>query len=272
MAGTEDEILELDTEVEGEEALETEEQGEAVEGNQADDEVEITFGDEAAPASGERDTDLVKHLRAEIRERDKRLAEVARAPVQRVEVGEKPTLANCDYDEDAFESALDAWKERKSLVEKQETEAAKSAREANEAWANELASYNAKKAALKFADVQEAEETVASVLTQVQRAVIVKAADNPALVEYSLGKHPAKLAELSKINDPIKMAAAVAKLEGTIKMAPRRKAPEPEQIASGSASMAGADKTLERLEKEADRTGDRSNLVAYKRKLREKAK
>jgi hypothetical protein len=110
-------------------------------------------------------------------------------------------------------------------------------------------------------------------LNDVQQAVIVKAADNPALVLYSLGKHPAKLAELSQITDPLKMAAAVARLEGGLKVMPKRKPPEPEEIASGTASVShGKDKELERLEKEAERTGDRTKLIAYKARQKSQAK
>jgi hypothetical protein len=94
------------------------------------------------------------------------------------------------------------------------------------------------------------------------------------LVSAALGKHPGKLAELAAIEDPIKFAAAVAKLEGTLKVQKRTRAPEPETIERGNASVrqGGADQQLEKLEKEAARTGDRSKVIAYKRDQREKAK
>lgn len=243
-------------------ATETDEPGE-----EGEEEAVVTFGDEAAPASEMRDTELVKHLRAEIRERDKALAEARKAAPQAqvIEVGEKPTLESCDYDEAVFDREYEAWQGRKAEAKRAETEAGKAQREAQEAWQNELAGYQAKKSALTFPDVQEVEDAATAVLDQVQQAVIVKAADNPALVLYSLGKHPAKLAEISKIKDPIKMAAAVVKLEGVLKVTTKRKAPEPEEIARGSASMASGDAKLDGLLAKARKSGDYSAYFEAKR-------
>lgn len=265
--GESDELL-LE-EPEGEE----EERGSEVQTQEGEEEeLEVTFGDGAAPARGE-DSDLVRHLRNELREKAKRLAELekGRQP-QAIEVGPKPTLADCEYDEEAYEQKLDAWKDRKAQAERAETEAEKANREVREAWQRELQSHEAKRAALQFPDVQEAEETATAALSDVQQAVIVKVADNSALLLYSLGKHPAKLAELSQITDPLKMAAAVARLEGGLKVMPKRRAAEPEEIVTGNAGVSrGTDKELERLEKEAERTGDRTKLIAYKRRLSSKA-
>lgn len=270
----EDDVLELseDQTVDDGQGDRDEEDSQSESTDEGDEELEISFGDEAAPAS-DSDTPLIKHLRDEIRKRDQIIAQRGAAPVQTIEVGEKPTLAGCEYDEEAYEAELDAWRERKDKAAQAETDAQSEARAASEAFAKDVESYETKKAALRFPDVKEAEELVLSSLSLPQRAVIIKASDDPAKVVYALSKHPQRLAELSKIADPIKMAAAVAKLEGTIKMAPRRKAPEPEEIASGSASVeAGRDKKLERLEEEADRTGDRTKVIAYRRQQRDQAR
>ena len=267
----EDELLLDDPVTAGDDEEEGEHQPSPDEG-EGEEEFEVSFGDEAAPAS-ESDTPLIKHLRTQLREKSKELEEVRKsAPSQQIEVGEKPTLAGCDYDEEAFELEHDAWKERKRQAEAAQANAGKAQREANEAWERELQGYRDKRAALKFADVEEVESTATSALNQVKQAVIVKVAENPALVLYSLGKHPTRLAELSSITDPLKMAAAVAKLEGALKVTSRRKAPEPEEIARGSASVArGSDKQLEKLEKEAERTGDRTKLIDYKRRQKTRA-
>jgi hypothetical protein len=55
-------------------------------------------------------------------------------------------------------------------------------------------------------------------------------------------------------------------MEGAVKVTKGRKAPEPDRPLSGSAKMpGGADKELEKLEKEAARNGgDRSKIIAYK--------
>lgn len=241
-----------------------------------EDEVLVTFGDEAAPASNEgQDSGLVRKLRAEIRDRDARLAELAKpsAP-QVVEVGEKPTLESCDYDEDTFETALDAWKDRKRQAEEAKTQAQRDAQANQAAWAEEMADFGRKKAALKVRDFEAAEEEVVAGLSQTQQAIVIKASSDAAKVIYALGKHPAKLATLAAIQDPIKFAVAVSKLEGTLKVTTgNRTAPAPEGIVRGSAPISRqTDKHLQRLEAEAERTGDRTEVVRYKRQLKVQAK
>ena len=267
---TEDQIAD---EAEGQEQ---DEQAAANAEEAAEDEEEVvSFEGEAAPASGESDTGLVKHLREQIRERDRRISEYQRSAPQpqAIEVGEKPTLVNCEYDEERYEAELDQWKARKAQAEKQATDAQQSQKQIADAWAEELQGHHIKKAALKFKDVQEAEDVALASLSDVQQAVIVKAASNSAMVIYALGKHPAKLAELSKITDPIKLAVAVSKLEGKMTVTKRGGPPEPERIARGGTPSAGAkDKELERLEKEAERTGDRSKVVAHKARMKAQAK
>lgn len=267
MADLEDDALELN-EDQADEAEDQEQQAETETGELVEDEEIVLFEDEESPTSGEAETGLVKHLRTQLTEQRKELDRLRKsAPqAQTIEVGEKPTLAGCEYDEDAYEQALDQWKETKRKAEAQVADAQQVQKQAADAWAEEVQGHHAKKAALKFPDMQEAEDVAVASLTEVQQAVIVKAASNSALVMYALGKHPAKLAELSKITDPIKLAVAVSKLEGKMSVTKRGGPPEPERIARGSASSAGADKHLERLEKDADRTGDRTALIAYRAK------
>lgn len=276
MAGRpEDDVLEL-TETD-KEPVEIEDQDEAsTEGEPADGETdeiaEIVFGDEAAPASGEHDTPAIRQMRKELRETQRQLAEARKQAAPRaIEVGEKPTLAGCDYDEERFEGELDAWKTRKAEAEKAETVAQAQQREWQEYSARQVQAYESGKSALRFPDAQAFHEAEHDILPDAIRKVVIEVADNPALVMYSIFKRPDKGEELSKITNPIGLVKAITKLEGNLKVATRRKAPDPERISSGSASLAmGSDKTLERLEKEAERTGDRSKIVAYKASLRAK--
>jgi len=277
MADLEDDTLELTEELETEQGDEQEQEGQSeTEGEESpEDEEELVFEGEDAPSSGEAETGLVKHLRAQLREKAKEVETLRRSAPQvaPIEVGEKPTLSGCDYDEEAYEAQLDQWKALKVKADEQARNVQQAQQQAAEAWNQELQGHHEKKAALKFRDVQEAEDVALSSLSEVQQAVIVKAAENSAMVIYALGKHPAKLAELSKITDPIKLAVAVSKLEGKMSVTKRGGPPEPERIARGGAPTAGAkDKELERLEKEADRTGNSSKLIAYRAKLKSRAK
>lgn len=275
MADLEDDTLELTEDQIADEADDQEQEqqsGTTDEEGPEDEEEIVAFGDEVAPASGEVDKGLVKHLRDELRRVQRERDDLRRiAPqAQPIEVGEKPTLSGCEYDEEAYEAELDKWKERKAQAEAQAADAEKSRKQQADTWSEELQGHHAKKAALKFKDVQDAEDVALASLSEVQQAVIVKASENSAMVIYALGKHPTKLAELSKITDPLKLAAAVARLEGKLTVTKRGGPPEPERIARGSAPVSGnADKELERLEKEADRTGDRSKVIRYKQQLRQ---
>lgn len=276
MAGFEDDTLELKEDQIADEAddQQQEEQSETTGEEAPEDEEEVvSFEGEDAPSSGEPDTGLVKHLREELRRVSRERDDLRKtAPQQQpIEVGEKPTLAGCDYDEEAYEAELDQWKGRKAAAEKQAEEAQKSQRQVAEAWSQELQGHHEKKAALGYKDVQEAEDVALAALNEVQQAVIVKAAENSAKVIYALGKNPAKLAELSKITDPIKLAVAVSKLEGKIIVTKRGGPPEPERIARGGAPAAqGSDKKLDDLEKKAQRTGNWDDYFAYKRSLKSK--
>lgn len=240
---------------------------------EGDDEEEetLTFGDDLAEEKPD-DSNLIKHLREELKRTRKEAAELARsAPRQEpVELGPEPTLADSDYDEDKFKAEWRAWDKRRQEAEQRGERMAEQQQKEAEAWQAELRRYNEAKESLGFRDVQDAEEIVVSTFSPVQQGAMVKATDNPARVMYALAKHPDRLAQLAAISDPVKFIAAVAKLEGTLKVVKKRKAPEPEKIERGGAGLRGSDKMLEKLEKEAERTGDRTKVVDYKRKMKAK--
>lgn len=240
-----------------------------------EDGLDFSFGDEAAPASGERDTPLIKHLRTQLREEQRARKEAeSRAPSQQIVVGEKPTMEACDWDADRYEGELEAYHARKAQAQAQETEQQAAQRKAQEEWNRDHQRYQAERLTLmqQAPQAEEAEAVATSSLSEVQQAVIVRVANKPAALLAALGRYPDKLSTIAQITDPLKLAAAVARLEGGLRVMPRRRNSEPEQIASGSAPMArSSDKELERLEREAARTNDRSKVVAYKASLTKRA-
>lgn len=251
----------------------SEEQPENPEVNdEGEEETVVSFGDDAEQQPD--DSSTIRHLREKLREKDTRIKELETAsPPKKVERKPEPTLEGCDYDEEKFKAEWKAWNAEESKVADQQREAAEREKAVNAEWENDFSTYQQKKTALPFADKDDVTDTVAASLDLVQQAVIVKSADDPALFTYAIGKSPTKLAELAKIKDPIKFAAAVVRMEGAIKVTTKRKAPEPDRPLSGSGAVPkGDDKELERLEREADRTNDRSRVIAYKRKLKEKAR
>lgn len=248
------------------------------------DEVVITIGDEPAPAANDEETQQapqwVKDLRREHREvlrqkreLEKKLAEkeATSAPAA-VQVGEKPTLESCEYDENRYETALTSWHERKRQADDQAAKQRKEQEDAQAAWQERLTSYQTAKGALKVPDFEDAEAVVLAALNQTQHGIIVHGANDPAALTYAIGKNPAKLKELAAIKDPVKYAFAVARLETQMKVTHRKAAPAPERKVGGSAAGATSmDNTLERLRAEADRTGDRSKVTAYLRQQQKAA-
>lgn len=245
------------------------------------EEVVITIGAEAPPANEDESTEAppwVRELRKKNRELEKELRErkQADAAKQAAETAPtkltKPTLESCEYDEAEYERRFTEYQQQQQAEnEKQRKKQAEEQAE-KDAWTARMEAHKTAAAALKQRDYDDVESEVSTVLSPQQQAVILNGADNSALVIYAIGKHPEKLKEIASIKDLVKFAFAVAKLETQMKATSRKAPPPAERKLNGSASTTGsASKELERLEAEADRTGDRSKLVAYKREQRRKA-
>jgi hypothetical protein len=228
---------------------------------------EVTFGDEP-----EDDTapDLPKRLRTEIKERDRELAilrkQVAEAADQRkpqpIEVGEEPTMETCDWDDDKFKAEWGAWKERSlraELAPVQEDDLAVQAKK-------DVERLNTGLATLAYSDAEEATATAKAALTPQQEFSIATVAKDPATLIYALGKNPARLRQLTEETNPIRFIAAVARMEDSMRVG-KKAVPNPENIPQGDAMPKSADKQLAKLEAEAERTGNRTALIAYKKKL-----
>lgn len=265
--GLEVEIPTGELEQEGQQA-----EPEAPEGD--DDEVLIGFEGEGAPAQGEeQDSSAIRRLREENRRKDAELRALrANQPQpQVIEVGEKPTLQSCDYDEERFETELDGWKDRTAKKAQAEVAAQRTQAAQQEAWNKELAEVETQKSQLKVKDYDQAAEIVQSTFDLQQQALIVRASVNKARMVYALGKSPAKAAELAKITDPVKFIAEVARMEGKVTVQ-RKSAPPPEQIVRGSAQLSKqVDKEDQRLSAEAEKTGNYTRLFAYRQKQRSRA-
>jgi hypothetical protein len=230
---TEEQVLELTEEVQASEESEvqTEEAG------SDDEEVVVSFGDEAAPASEEA-PEWVRDLRKRNRELERELAEAKKAQAPTVpEVGDKPTLESCDYDEDRFETEFNSYLDRKSKAEAAKSEAQKAQDAVRERYQAKVETYGNQKQTLGVKDFDEAEAEVLGALNPAQQSILIHGAENKAQLVYALGKHPEKLRALASIADPIEFAFAAAKLEGQAKMERRRPATTPESQVSGSGQL-----------------------------------
>jgi hypothetical protein len=267
----ETDVLELTDIVEGDEP-EIVEEGDVVEAPEGDDD-DITFGDEEAPSSVAGESAVIRQLRDAQRKAAKENAEL-RKLIKPVEVGPKPDLwENCEGDTDKYDTAMDAWRARKAEAEKVTADIAKPDADTVAVWQATKSAYDKALDALPYADKAACEDVVTLAFSNEQQAALLMASDDPAKVVMALGRNPAKLAELAAIKNPFKLASAVAKLEGKIQVKSKRIVPAPETIATGTGSVvATGDKTLARLEAEADKTGDRSKLAAYRYAQRQAGK
>lgn len=274
-----DDATEVETEVEQGTV-----EGETPDTDSADEgEVVISIAGESPPADEDEEPPEVRipelrkayrDLKRENRELRQKLAPVEKAD-QVEEVGPEPEMddEDVDYDKDAFKRKWSAWTARKQAADARRQAAQDAEKKAQEQWQATLDTHAKHKAALKVPDYDDAEAAAAELLSVTQRGIIVTGADNSAAVLYALGKNPAKAKELAAITDPSKFAFAVGKLESKLTITPRKAAPPaPERTVAGSASVSGAvDSKLAALEAEADKTGDRSKILAYRKQLRSAA-
>jgi len=237
-----------------------------------DNEVIVSIGEDAPPPDEQAHAPgWVKELRKANREKEKRIRELEAKLTQTTEkkpvaLGAKPKLEDFDYDADKFESALADWFERKRQADTEAQKLQQAEQAQKQAWQEKLDGYGKAKAELKVRDFEDAEAVAQELFNITQQGVVLQGADNPALVIYALGKNPKKAAELAKIEDPVKFAFAVAKLEKELKVTNRKAAPAPERMVSSTGRVSGAvDSTLERLRAEAEKTGNYTKVLQYKR-------
>lgn len=242
------------------------------EAEEGEDEVTISIGEEAPPPREEPAPTWVKELRKSHRELQRRNRELeARLTTQQAAppapvVGKKPTLEDCDYDAEKFEKSLADWFERKRHADEAEARARAAQESQQKEWKGKLDGYAKARASLRVSDFEEAESFVTENFSVTQQGVLIQGSENPHHVVYALGKNPSKAKELAAIKDPIKFAFAVAKLEAQLKVTSRKPAAAPEKTISGTGRVSGAvDSTLEKLRAEAEKTGNYSKVIAYKR-------
>lgn len=269
-ADGENEPLDLTTEQEIGFADEQSEQTEQQTEPEAVEETVITFGDE--DAAEEDETPLVKRLRDQLRQAQRanrqRNTAADNGDPEPVIPPRKP-LEAFDYDQDKFDEAQEAreqairdhaaWERRQS-----EREAARKRAEEEEAKQVEQ-----QVKSLGVSDYMERAAAVRDRLSDQQMAVLINAADNKAKLLYALGRSETKLDELASIDNLAKFAARIGQLEKEIKVT-KRQAPAPESRVRGataSTAVTSDEKEIERLEREAERTGDRSKVIAYRRQM-----
>lgn len=246
-------------------------------GSDAEEEVlTVQIGDEE-PEQDETAgaPEWVKELRRKSREDQRRIRELEEklnGDKAETKVGPEPTLASCDYDEAEFKAKWAEWNKAKQSAEAEEAKAKEAQEEADKRWQGKLERMQERKKELKVPDIEDAEDFIRETFSVVQQGIVVQGAEDPALLFLALSRNPKKARELATITDPVEYAFAIAKTEVQLKVGKKSSAPPPERSINGRAGTgATVDNTLERLREKAARTGDMSEVIAYKRKLRAKA-
>lgn len=238
------------------------------------EELVVTIGEEPPPQ--DEDTKApgwVRDVRKQNREQARKIRELEQQlqgkPREEPLLGPKPTLETVDYDTEAYEKALDTWKERKAQHDRKRAEQQEAASKEQERWQAEINAFNEQKSSLRVRDFDDVEETVTDVLSQTQLGVIIDGAQNKALLLYALGKNEKALKELAAITNPVKFAFAVARMETQMKTQSRKPLASPERSLKGSAPASGGSQTLDKLRAEAEKTGDYTKVTAYKRQAKQ---
>ena len=247
---------------------------------EAESEVSIGFDDDPTPEGDQgTETPVIRTLRGENKQLVRRVRELetqlktTKAPAVEEEVGAEPTLADCEFDEDAFKKKWVDWSGRKAAADRRASERQEQERQATEAYQKKLDAYKSAAAGLGVKDFEEAEGEARAVFSPVQQSILVKHMAQPAALVYALGRTPAKAKELAAITDPIEFALKAKQLEDKhLKVTTaQRKAPPPEQKVSGSGkTQAVTSSHLNTLHKKAQESGDYTAYLAAKRKASER--
>jgi hypothetical protein len=244
----------------------------------------VQFGDDAPDGDiDEEEVAKAPQWVQDLRKRDRENAKAKRDLEKRIKeleaattpakdapkLGPKPTLESCDYDEGAFETALETWYQDKTKVETAQREAEEQTRSAQQAWEAKVSSYNEAKAKLPFNDFDEAEAFIQDTFDATQQALLIKVAKDAPTLVYALGKNPKKANELAGIKDYTEFVAEAVRLEMSVKTT-RKPVTSPERAVSvpSGTGVASTDNTLERLRAEAEKTGDYSKVMQYRRAKR----
>lgn len=273
-------VIEDGVELPGVEATEAEQEEET-------GELEVTLGEDTPAKEGEssgedkeqkREAYWIRNLRkmnkkqeAELRELRQKLESTGVVSPED-NLPKEPELEDYDYDSGKFKQAWKDWN-NKAEAAKAKANAAKSQQtEQEQSWQARLAEHKDGGAKLGVADYEDAEAVVTATLSPTQLGILISTSDNSNLLTYALGRNPAKLENLAGITDPAKFIREMTKLEMQMKTTRRAPTTKPESRPQrGSVGQPpGSAVQLEKLRAEADKTGDRSKVIAYMRQQRAK--
>lgn len=239
------------------------------EGVRDEEEDVVVYG--GAEQRGEEESEGIRNLREELKRQKARIRELEGAPAEE-DAGERPSLEAFDYDEDRHADALAEWLDKRRRIAERRTEAEVAARRQQERWESQSRAFEDSWSAFNNRTKDAARAKVEEAFDSTQQAMLVKASrGNGAGLFYLLGTNPEKLAEIKALtDDPAEFIAAAAVIAKEAQVTRRKPETQPETRHRGSAPTGNKDAVLERLEREAERSGDYTKLARYQRDMKEK--
>ncbi|EEQ1193169.1 phage capsid protein [Salmonella enterica] len=184
-----------------------------------------------------------RELRRQLEEALAKPAEQQPTQTQTDAIPPKPTLESCDYDEQAFETALTDWHEKKSRAEQQKQQQQRQQQEVIQRFQQRLEKHNERATRLPVKDYRETEEIVRRELPAIQQEILIHAADEGSeLIAYALGKNQQLRQRVAAETDPIRAAFLLGQISKQVSLAPKpKKAPKPEPEVRGGGADAKQD-------------------------------
>lgn len=257
------------------------------EGDEEEDEVVVEVEGETPDPEEEQEQhsnpNLVKDLRKQIKERNRRIKELEKKRKEEEAeenpalkpLRKKPTLADPgtgkesdSYDSEVYERELDKWKDEEAAHKSAKAEEETKQKQEQESWNKTVEQYNERKANFKAPDFDEVESELKESLDVRKQAMIVKYTSNPEVVTYAIGKRPELLKKLSEEKDLAQFLADVVNLSNKVSVKSRKVTTSPEtRVTNATApTNAGPDKKRQQLVAQADATGDFTALIEYDEK------
>lgn len=245
----------------------------------ADDALDFSFdddgdSDEKDPFAGQDAPQWVKDNRRRAKEVQRENRELKRKleqyensnTTEQQALREKPTLDAHEYDSDAYEQDYAAW-----LSEKSQHDARQKAEQEKYQHYDERYKSSVDAVRAKVADYDEIEQSIVETVPPQRQALIKMLVDDPARMVVALGKSPAQLEKLLGLDD-IQFAKQIVLLEQQMSSKTKSRNPNkpPPKTHELEGAAGGTDAKLAKLEADAERTNDRTALIAYRKQMKNK--
>lgn len=254
------------------------------EGADDDETLEFTFNGEVLASQAaddedqEGDTDLVKHLRAKLREqrqefKAKTSSQQAAAPQDLPEeIPPAPQLSDdgIDWDNDKHAAAMDEWLKTRDAIAERNRQREQTAAQRQTALKEKQQFYQAERAkVLKVPGYERAEQVVAAEIPEQLQLTLLMNSKNPAGAVLALGRNAALRKQLQeKASDPVALGYLLAEIDKGAGFKPAAKT-----TAKGAPPVkSGATQTtihgLEAAIEKARESGDYTTVLQLKEKLK----